>query len=126
MNNEFNETKKKKYLSPADDNGKVITSARRCLTRTVIMTGGVTKDKILLPLGSYDVNITHATGGTFTYYEGKATASNGTYSTYVEGGITYGTGKVSGDLMIPCYDEKHFWILGTGSVEIMFLSIKEA
>lgn len=117
-----------KIHSPGDSSGTNITSARRCLTRTLTLTGA-TKIKVPVPFGAYNVNITHKSATNFIYYEGKATNGAGAYAVYTEDGIEYGTGKTGADMMMPCYDDSHFWIrdvsTGTGDVEITFFSILE-
>jgi hypothetical protein len=81
----------------------------------------------MVPSGAFDVEIIHSTGGSFTYYEGRAHDSNGDYATYPDNGITYGTGKVVSQTYEPCYSDDYFWVLGTASdvLYVTFYTNKE-
>ena len=96
------------HLVPVDSNRTQILAARKVMTRTFVLTGGITKDEIQVPKGCYEVNIKASTAVTF--YEVAATytqsdlKADGTLVTN-----TYGSGY-SGTLMtFPIYNQRQFW-----------------
>lgn len=113
------------HLVPVDSNRNQILAARKVMTRSVTLTGGVTKDEIQVPKGCYEVNIKASTAVTF--YETASTYTN--VDKKADGSVvtnTYGSGY-SGTLMtFPLYNQRQFWLNGTGTITIAFSSIAEA
>ena len=115
MNKIFSRFTKKPNLSIADDHGMPITGARRPLTGKKMLTGVGTKDEIKIPMGCYEVNIKSTSEVVF--YESA--------TTYIEEGVEYGAGYPGTNMTFPTFDLDKFWLEGTGTVTLLFSSIRE-
>lgn len=84
------------------------------LTRTVTLAGADMVIKV--PKNAFEVNIKSSSSVVF-----KERSSG----TYTEGGITYGQGYTGTNMCFPVSDKRDFILNGTGSVELLFSSIRE-
>ena len=99
---------------PVDSNRNQILAARTFMTRQVTLAN-TNRLEITVPLGAYEAIVSSNTAVNVS----EASA------TYVENGLTYGTG-VSGTLVtVPC-ESQSFWISGTANqvVDIMFPTLR--
>lgn len=111
------------HIVPVDSNRTQILAARKVMTRSVVLTGGATKDEIQVPKGCYEVNIKADTAVTFyeaasTYTKSDDIKADGTLVTN-----TYGSGYSGTNMTFPLYNQRQFWVNGTGTITIMFSSI---
>ena len=113
-----------KHSIPVDSFRQPILAARKVMTRSVPLTGGATKDEIQVPKGCYEVNIKSSTSVTFyeaaTTYTSVDKKADGTVVTN-----TYGSGYDGTNMVFPLYNQRQFWLNGTGTVTIMFSSLGE-
>ena len=111
------------HLVPVDSNRNQILAARKVMTRSVTLAGEA-KYEIPVPKGCYEVNIKSASAVTF--YESLATYTSSDLK--VDGTMvtnTYGTGYNGTLMTFPIYNQRQFWLNGTGVVTLMFSSIGE-
>lgn len=112
-----------KHSVPVDSFRNQILAARTVMTRNVTLTGGATKDEIQVPKGCYEVGIKsssavtfYETANTYTQFDKKQDGS------LVEN--TYGSGYSGTNMSMPVYNGR-FWLNGTGTVTLLFSSIRE-
>ena len=84
------------------------------LTRSITLTGSDMVIKV--PKNAFEVNI--KSGSIVTYKESSG-------GTYVEDGITYGAGYTGTNMWFPVSDKREFVLNGTGTIELLFSSIRE-
>ena len=106
----------KKVIVPGDQIGNNLTGvARKVMTTSKTLTGTGTRDPISVPTGAYEVHI--KSGSDIKFYESAGT--------YVRDGVTYGSGYTGRTMCFPVYEQRYFYLEGSGTVQIMFSSIME-
>ena len=107
----------KRNIVPGDQIGNNLTGiARGCKTASKTLTGVGTRDKIDMPEGCYEVNIKSASEVKFF--------EQPTAFTEVDG-VTYGVGYAGTNMTFPVWGSRSFWLEGTGTVTLLFSSIRE-
>ena len=111
-----------KHSIPVDSFRQPILAAKSVMTRTKALTGIGTKDEIQVPRGCYEVNIK----GTAKFYEANTAYTEN--NKQADGSLTentYGSGYSFTNATFPLYNQGQFWLEGTGTVELLFSSIRE-
>ena len=110
-----------KHSVPVDSYRNQILAARTVMTRSITLSGS--KVEVQVPKGCYEVGIKcnsevtfYETANTYTQFDKKEDG------TLVEN--TYGSGYSGTNMSMPVYNGR-FWLNGTGTVTLLFSSIRE-
>lgn len=121
MNNVNKNYQNYKENVPVDGYGNQILAARTVMTRSVVLSGS--KVEIQVPKGCYEVGI--KCGSEVTFYETADTYTQ--FDKKEDGSLvenTYGSGYSGTNMNMPVYNGR-FWLNGTGTVTLLFSSIRE-
>ena len=114
-------TQEEKHSIPVDSFRNPILAARGVMTRSLVLSGS--KVEVQVPKGCYEVGI--KCSSEVTFYE---TATTYVISDKKEDGTlvnnTYGSGYSGTNMNMPVYNGR-FWLEGTGTVSLLFSSIRE-